>query len=149
MSMRATTKRKRRRKRSTKAKSSGAVMGKRTRARSSRVKPITVRLAPDLQQGMDSLRLVLKRPVNRMIIEAVKGFIQIRTAEIGTDLAGLLSQIKAYKRRDPKFDAAFAEWASAEAKFGGQDPAEGVVEPETADAKVGPTQSLVRELLNR
>ncbi|MBI3490263.1 MAG: hypothetical protein HY047_00440 [Acidobacteria bacterium] len=122
-------------------------MGKRTRT--SRVKPITVRLAPELQRGMDILRIALKRPVNKMINEAVKGFIQKRTAEVETDLAGMLSQIKAHKRRDPKFDAAFDEWADAEAKFGGEDPAEGVVEPETVDAKVGPTQTLVRELLNR
>lgn len=146
MSMRATTKPARRRKAATKAKSR-AVMGKRTRTL--RGKPITVTLAPDLQRGMDMLRNRLKRPANEIIIEAIRGFIQLRTAEVDAGLASLLSQIKAHKRCDPKGDAAFAEWANAEAKFGAQDPAEGVVEPETMDAKIGPTQTSVRELLNR
>jgi predicted transcriptional regulator len=149
MSMPATTKGPRRRKTPTKAKSRAAV-AKRARVPSSKVKPITVTLAPDLLRGMEMLRVALKRPVNTMINEAVKGFIQRRTAEVDADLAGLLSQVKAHKRRDPKFDAAFAEWARAEAKFGREDPAEGiVVDTETADAKAGPTQTLVRELLNR
>lgn len=129
---------------------SGVVIARRMRALSSKVKPITVRLAPDLKRGMDILRDVLKRPVNKMINEAVQGFIQKRTAEVETDLEGMLSQIKAYKRRDPNFDAAFGRWADAEAKFGGEDPAEGVVvKTETVDAKAGPTQTLVRELLSR
>ena len=128
----------------------GVIVAKRMRASASKAKPITVRLAPDLQRGMDILRHALKRPVNKMINEAVRGFIQKRTAEVETDLEGMLSQIKAYKRLDPNFDAAFGEWADAEAKFGGEDPAEGVVvKTEAVEAKAGPTQTLVRELLTR
>lgn len=127
-----------------------SVMAKRMWASASKAKPITVRLAPDLQRALETLRDVLKRPVNKMINEAVQGFIQKRTAEVETDLEGMLSQIKAYKRRDPNFDAAFGQWADAEAKFGREDPAEGVVVKTAAvEAKAGPTQTLVRDLLSR
>lgn len=99
---------------------------------------------------MDLLRGVLKRPVNKMINEAVQGFIQKRTAEVETDLEGMLSQIKAYKRRDSRFEAAFGQWADGEAQLGREDPAEGVVvKTEAGEAKAGPTQRLVRELLSR
>jgi predicted transcriptional regulator len=131
---------------------SGIVVAKRMRASASKATPITVRLAPDLQRAMELLRDVLKRPVNKMINEAVQGFVQKRTAEVETDLKGILSQIKAYKRRDPHFDVAFDQWADAEARFGGEDPAEGVVvKTETVEpkAKAGPAQTLVRDLLSR
>jgi len=85
-----------------------------------------------------------------MINEAVQGFIRKRTVEVETDLEGMLSQIKAYKRRDPNFDTAFGQWADAEAAFGGEDPAEGVVvKTEAVESKAGPAQTLVRQLLTR
>lgn len=120
------------------------------KASAAKAKPITVRLAPELQRGMNILRVALKRPVNKMINEAVHGFIQKRTSEVEMDLEGTLAQIKAYKRRDPNFDRAFGQWADAEVKFGGEDPAEGVViKTDTGKSKAGPTQRLVRNLLTR
>ncbi len=111
---------------------------------------MTVRLAPELKQGLEMLHDLLKRPVNKMVNEAVDGFIRKRAAEVETDLEGMLSRIKAYKRRDPKFDAAFDRWADAEARFGGEDPIEGVVvKTDTVEAKAGSTQTMVRELLSR
>ena len=128
----------------------GVKSAQRLRASASRAKPITVRLAPELQRGMNILRHALKRPVNKMINEAVLGFIQKRTAEVETDLEGMLAQIKAYKRRHPNFDTAFDQWADAEARFGDEDPAEGVVvKTDAAEAKAGPTQTLVRDILTR
>ncbi len=118
----------------------------RKRASVAKVTPITVRLAPDLQRGMEILRRTLKRPVNKMINEAVRGFIQKRTAEVEADLEEMLAKIKAYRRHNANFDPAFHAWADAEAKLGSEDPAEGVV-VNAAKASTGPTQTLVRELL--
>lgn len=116
---------------------------------------ITVRLRPDLRRRLNLLRRVLKRPVNKMINEALEGFVLKRTAEVQADLKDLLAQIEDYKRHDPKFDKAFRRWEEAEASFGHQDPAEGVrvmtkagKKPAMA-AEIGSTQNVVREILNR
>ena len=117
-------------------------------------KATTLRLKPELQQGLELLHEVLKQPINKMVNEAVKGFIDKRTAEVESDLKGVLAQIKAYKRVDPKFAAATAQFVDAEARLGGEDPVEGVVvdaEPGGAAAartKFGPAQAMVRELLS-
>ena len=117
-------------------------------------KATTLRLKPELQQGLELLHEVLKQPINKMVNEAVKGFIDKRTAEVESDLKGVLAQIKAYKRVDPKFAAAIAQFVDAEARLGGEDPVEGVVvdaEPGGAAAartKFGPAQAMVRELLS-
>jgi predicted transcriptional regulator len=114
------------------------------KAASAKAKAMTVRLSPELEQQLKVLHRVLKRPVNKLINEAVEGFVRQRTAEVESELAGLLAQLTAYKKRDPKFAGAFDRWASAEAMHGGDDPVEGVV---VRTAKVGPTQTQVRNLL--
>jgi len=122
---------------------------------------ITVRLAPDLRRHLNFLRGVLKRPVNKLITEAVEGFVQKQNQELRADLKDLLTQIENYNRQDPKFDKAFQQWEEAEAGFGHADPAEGVrvrtkavkrpatpIQPATP-IKIKEAQSLVRQLLNR
>lgn len=107
----------------------------------------TVRLTPVHQVGLELLQRVLKQPVNKMVNEAVAGFIQKRTAEVESDLEGVLAQIKAYKRHDPDFIAAIRNVVDAEASFGGEDPAEGLV-VRGESVEVGPAQMMVRELLS-
>ncbi len=126
------------------AKASVAV----TKSGPAKARATTVRLTPVLQLGLELLQRVLKQPVNKMVNEAVEGFIERRTAEVESDLEGVLAQIKAYKRRDPDFTAAVKNVVDAEVKFGGEDPAEGVV-VSTESMEVGPAQTMVRELLSR
>jgi hypothetical protein len=83
-----------------------------------------------------------------MVNEAVKGFIERRTAEVEADLQSVLAQIKAYKRHDPDFKAAISSVVDAEASLGDEDPAEGLV-TDAGSEEVGPAQTLVRELLSR
>jgi hypothetical protein len=112
-----------------------------------KVKVTPVRLAPSLRLGLEMLQGVLKQPVNKLINEAVEGYIERRTAEVESDLQAVLGQIKAYRRKDPTFDAAMARFVEAEAGLGAHDPAQGVVLA-TRAVKVGPSQTMVRELLD-
>lgn len=116
------------------------------------VKTKTLRLAREFEAGLALLKCVLGIPVNKMVNEAVDEYIQKRAAEVETDLTGVLEQVKAYRRTDPKFKQALAQFVKAEGRHGGDDPVEGVVvdvEPPTRvrKLKAGPAQPMVREHL--
>jgi predicted DNA-binding protein len=102
----------------------------------------TIRLDPPLQQGLLLLQSVLKKPLNRLVNEAVEGFIEKRAAEVEYDLQQVLTRVRAYRRSDPKFDKAIARFADAEAGLGTDDPVEGRTQP-----KAGPAQTMVQRLL--
>lgn len=105
-------------------------------------KATTFRLDPPLQEGLVLLQAVLKKPLNRLVNEAVQGFIEKRTAEVESDLQQVLMRVQAYRRSDPKFEKAIARIVDAEARLGSGDPAEG-----RAEANAGPAQAMVRKLL--
>ena len=118
-----------------------------------KVKAKTLRLEPAFEVGLGILKGVLRKPFNKMVNEAVGEYIEKRTAEVETDLTGVLEQLKAYRRADPGFKQALAEFVEAEARYGVEDPVEGVivdVEPPRTKArksKAGPAETMVRELL--
>ena len=114
------------------------------------IKVTPVRLEPALRQGLVMLQGVLKVPMNKLVNQAVGDFIKKRTAEVETDLEAVLKQVKAYRKRDPKFREAIRLTAEAEAqaaKDGVRDPAQGTTYLIQAK-KAGPAQSMVRELLS-
>jgi len=107
-----------------------------------RPKATTFRLDPPLQEGLVLLQAILKKPLNRLVNEAVRGFIQKRTAEVEADLQRVLTRLKVYRRSDPKFEKAIARFVDAEARFGSEDPAEG-----RAEASAGPARAVVHKFL--
>lgn len=106
-------------------------------------KATTFRLDPSVQAGLVLLGAVLKKPLNRLVNEAVQGFVGKRSIEVQNDLQETLDRLKAYRASDPKFERAIAEFIEAEASLGGEDPVEGQGSPSVT----GPAQTLVRELL--
>jgi hypothetical protein len=96
---------------------------------------------------------VLGTPVNKMVNEAVGEYLCKRSTEVDADLTGVLAQVKAYRRADPRFKQARARFVDTEARLGGDDPLEGVVvdvQPPAAKrriAKAGPAQTMIRALL--
>ena len=105
-------------------------------------KATTVRIDPKLQEGLALLGQILKKPLNRLVNEAVAAFLQTRSAEVEADLEQVLKRLRAYRAKDPEFETAIAAFAEAEAKRGAGDPAEGRPQPQT-----GPAQSLVQEAI--
>jgi hypothetical protein len=115
----------------------------------------TLRLIPEFEAGLGLLKNILHKPINKMVNEAVGEYIEKRTAEVETDLRGVLEKLAAYKRTDPKFASARAQFVEAEVRYGADDPVEGVVfdiEPpqrKAAKSKMGPSQAMVRALSRR
>ena len=105
-------------------------------------KATTLRLDPALQTGLAVLGQVLKKPLNKLVNEAVQGFIEKRSAEVEADLERTLERLKACREKDPGFESAIAQFVEAEASLGRDDPTEGKRRP-----TVGPAQTMVHELL--
>jgi hypothetical protein len=110
------------------------------------VKVTTLRLAQPLHRKLELLQRVLKKPLNKLVNEAVDAYVERRTAEVELDLKETLQRVKAARQQDPKFKRAIAEFADAEARHAKKDPVEGRV---VRDSDPGPAQSLVRSMLTR
>jgi hypothetical protein len=118
-------------------------------------KASTFRIESTVQAGLENLSRVLKRPMNQLVNEAVKDYVRRRSREIERDLESTLASLRAYRKRDPDFEQAIADFARAEARYGKDDPAEGqVVVGKLVDGQLvevsasGPIQSEIRQLLD-
>ena len=84
----------------------------------------------------------LGQPINQLVNEAAKEYVARRILELEDDLEATLDDLRAYQKSDPNFDRAMAEFVEAEATVK-HDPAEGRIV-----SRIGPTESVVRELLS-
>lgn len=114
----------------------------RTRSPARARKATTLRLDPSLLSGLELLQHVMKKPLNRLINEAVRSYVARRSAEVEGGLQDILDRVRAYRRTDPDFDKLWDEFVDAEARFGAEDPVEG-----STQKSAGPAQTLVRDLL--
>jgi hypothetical protein len=118
-------------------------------------KASTFRIEPTVQSGLENLSRVLKRPMNQLVNEAVKDYVRRRSREVERDLESTLTSLRAYRERDPDFEQAIAAFATAEARYGKEDPAEGeVVVGKLVNGQLveeqssGPIQTEIRQLLD-
>lgn len=115
---------------------------KRPAARHMNRRATTVRLDPVLQEGLALLQGVDKKPLNRLVNEAIRDYLEKRGAAVEAELQQILSRVRAYRRADPNYQRAIAEFVAAEAALGAGDPVEGRAEP-----AAGPAQRMVQALL--
>lgn len=119
-----------------------AAAGSGTRAPVLTRRATTVRLDPVLHNGLALLQQVLKKPLNRLVNEAVRRYVERRSAEVEIDLKEILDRVRAYRRSDLDFDAMWDAFIDAEVRYGAKDPVEG-----GKQKNAGPAQAMVRELL--
>ena len=115
-------------------------------------KATTVRLEPALITGLSLLQRVLKKPMNRMVNEAVRRYVERQSAEVETNLQKVLESVQAYRRSDPNYEKLWAEFVDAEARYGKDDPVEGRIKsagPKSRIKTAGPVQTMVRDMLSR
>lgn len=105
-------------------------------------KATTYRIDPNVQAGLSLLSKILGRPQNQLVNEAVRDFVARRSQEVELDLETTLESLRAYRKSDPNFDRAIADYVDAEASLK-EDPAEG---RRAVDA--GPAQTRILKLLN-
>jgi predicted DNA-binding protein len=105
-------------------------------------KATTFRLDPALKSGLEVLGQALNKPLNRLVNEAVRGYIERRAPEVEAELEGALERLRACREEDPGFESAIGQFVEAEASLGRKDPLEGGSRP-----AAGPAQTIVRDLL--
>ena len=105
--------------------------------------PFTLRIDPEERAALENLSKIEGRPVNQLLNEAIKLYLN-RRSQKERALETNLAKLRAYRQRDTGFRRASAAIVEAEASF--EDPIEG--EPiEIAEKPAGPVQRKVREIL--
>ena len=102
----------------------------------------TFRIDEVAMEGLAMLGKLSGKSANYLANEAIKEYVARRSVDIENELTDTLSQLKAYRERDPAFERAIADFADAEASAK-DDPAEGKV-VKSAE----PLQVRLRSLLN-
>ena len=102
----------------------------------------TFRVDPVVKAGLTKLSELTHKSLNHLANEAIKEFVARRTLEVEDELEATLEDLRAYRKSDPDFERAIAEFVDAE-MTATHDPAEGRVV-----SKVGRTESAVLDLLN-
>jgi predicted transcriptional regulator len=102
----------------------------------------TFRIDPVLKEGLSKLSRLEQRSLNQLANQAIKEFVARRMVEVEDDLESTLEDLRAYRKRDPNFERAIAEFVEAEIAAK-DDPAEGRVV-----TRVGPTEAMMLNLLN-
>ena len=110
-------------------------------------KATTFRLDPTLQAGLTVLAQLTKKPLNRLVNEAVQTFIEKRSHEVEADLEAALRRLRAARKNDPTFESGIARFAEAEASLGSDDPVEGRSVEDGRTTKAGPARTTVHGLL--
>ena len=106
-------------------------------------KATTYRIDAAVQEGLSILSKVLGMPRNQLVNEAVRDFVARRSQEVEMDLEATLEKLRAYRKSDPRFERALADYVDAEASLkADQDPAEG------RRAEIGPAQTRILALLD-
>src|SRR5436305_122008 len=105
-------------------------------------KAASFRIDPRVQAALSALSRELGRPQDQLVNEAVREFVARRSKEIAMDLEASLEDLRAYRKRDPNFELAIADYVDVEASLK-EDPAEG-----QRAVDLGPAQARVLELLN-
>ena len=84
--------------------------------------------------------------MNQLLNEAIKGYLRQRGRK-ERSLEAHLASLRAYRKKDPGYQKAIAEFVEAEAIL--EDPLEGeIVEAKQKEAKpAGPVQSKIRDIL--
>lgn len=108
----------------------------------------TLRINPEERAALKDLSAVEGRPINQLLNEAIKSYLN-RRGRKERSLEANLAGLRAYRKQDPGFQRAVAAFVEAEASL--EDSAEGesvngqfvggVFQP------VGPVRSKIRELL--
>ena len=100
------------------------------------------------RNALKSLSKIEGRPINQLLIEAIRIYLSQRGSRERT-LEANLNSLKAYRKKDPGFRRAIAAFVDAEASM--NDPLEGEPiegeEDNNSPAPAGPVQSKVREVI--
>jgi predicted transcriptional regulator len=91
----------------------------------------TIRLEPKAQAALQNLSKVTKRPMNKLVNEAVAAYVSQRSIAVERELEAMVEALRAHRESDPNDERAIAAFAKAEVAH--PDPLEGrIVKPRRA-----------------
>jgi hypothetical protein len=108
----------------------------------------TLRIDAPERDALRSLSKVEGRPVNQLLIEAIRSYLG-QKGRRERNLESNLKTLREYRRKDPGYKRAIAAFAEAEARV--KDPLEGEPVESPSDqhsAPIGPLQSKLREVIS-
>lgn len=108
---------------------------------------LTLRLDAPERDALKSLSKVEGRPINQLLIEAIRSYLGQKGRREHT-LEANLTTLREYRRKDPGFKRAIAAFVEAEASQ--KDPLEGKPvesDPEDPSQPIGQLQSKLREVI--
>jgi hypothetical protein len=105
-------------------------------------KATTFRLEPAEQEALSRISVLLRRPMNKLVNEAVRAYLQRRSSELLQELQGTIAALQTYRSQDPDFERVIDDFVNAEAEAG-FDPAEGA-----RKESASPVRAEIRRLLN-
>src|SRR5712692_1489124 len=110
--------------------------------------PFTLRIDAEERAALENLSKVEGRLINPLLNESIKSYLS-RRGRKERSLEANLAGLRAYRKQDPGFQRAIAEFVEAEASL--EDPLEGEpIEGRFVEGQLktaGPVQSKIRELL--
>ena len=108
--------------------------------------PFTLRIDAEERSALENLSKIEGRPINQLLNDAIKSYL-LQRGKKERSLEVQLAGLRAYRKKDPKFERAIAAFVEAEASL--EDPLEG--EPiegfEESIKPAGPVQSKIREVI--
>jgi predicted transcriptional regulator len=83
----------------------------------------TIRLEPKAQAALQNLSKVTKRPMNKLVNEAIAAFVGQRSKAVEQELEAMVASLRAHRESDPDDEKAIAAFVKAELAH--PDPVEG------------------------
>lgn len=87
-------------------------------------KASTIRLKPELQTALDRISNHLNRPKNKLVNLAVAELLEKTSFQLRDDIEGTIESLRAYRAKDPDFEADIERFVEAEAANLTEDPYE-------------------------
>lgn len=106
-------------------------------------KASTVRLDPNLQTALDTISGNLGKTKNRIFNEALADYLEKSGIQLRDDIEGTLQGLRAYRRKDPDFDADIERFALAESKHSSDDAHEGKLQSQPHHSLSDEIQELI------
>jgi len=94
----------------------------------------TVRLDRKIQGALKTLSQATKRPINKLVNEAVASYVFQRNQAVADELESMASALRAYRNSDPGDEKAATDFVDAELKE--VDPLEGKIVTRPTRAKL-------------
>jgi len=84
-------------------------------------KASTMRLKPELQSALDNISAQLNRPKNKIVNQAVAEYLEKTSYKLRDDIEGTLQKLRAYRSKDPSFEADIERFSDGEAAYSRDD----------------------------